>query len=107
MGSSMAQLQSYALMGGCRVRGLGDRGYCGVPEFISIHYNFDPPEMAEFKSRAMVHHETYNSKLKQWTVLRAFFLYDIAFHSKCFQAVNTITIFQLKNEIQSLLDAYP
>jgi hypothetical protein len=107
-GSFMVQLQSYALTVGRRVRGLGDRGYRGVPEFISIRNDFDPPEIAQFKSRAMARHESYNSKLKQWTVLRALFLHnDIAFHSKCFRAVNTITIFQLENGSQSLFDAYP
>jgi hypothetical protein len=106
--SFMVELQQYELSVGRKLRGLGDKGYRGVPDFISIRNDFDPPEISKFKNRALARHESYNSKLKQWAVLRGLFLHnDISFHGSCFRAVNTVIIFQLENGSQSLFDAYP
>ena len=49
----LGHIQEYASSVGDSVKGIGDKGYRGVDEFISTRNPFDPKEIYEFKDRAL------------------------------------------------------
>ena len=103
----LGHIREYASSVGRSVKGIGDKGYRGVDEFISTRNPFDPKEIYEFKDRALARHETYNSRLKNWKVLTSLFRHDLDFHGECFRAINTILAYQLNNGSVTLFDPYP
>lgn len=88
-------------------RAIGDRGYRGEPGLISIRNEFDSPEVAEFKDRALSRHETFNRKLKYFGFLVKNWRHDLPFHKDCFEVACTLTQFQIDNGSMSLFDPYP
>eukprot|EP00978_Attheya_sp_CCMP212_P018690 scaffold51646_cov47-Attheya_sp.AAC.2 len=65
-------------------RAVGDDGYRGLSEFITLRNEFDPPELREFKERAMARHESFNQRLKKWDCLTKMFRHGIRNHGKAF-----------------------
>ena len=48
---------------------VGDRGYRGEADLITIPSSHDGQDVRDFKSRALSRHETFNGRLKNFTVL--------------------------------------
>jgi hypothetical protein len=104
----MGEIQQYMdSVGGRIIKGLGDKGYRGASKYLSTHNNFDPPEIVEFKDRAMARQETYNQRLKVFKVLTEVFRHPLDFHPTCMEAVNALTVYQLENGSTLLFDPYP
>jgi hypothetical protein len=88
-------------------RAVGDDGYRGLDEFISLRNEFDPPELATFKERAMARHENFNQRLKKWQVLTKRFRHGVGNHKTAFRAVCAITLYEIGNGSTSLFDPFP
>ena len=88
-------------------RAVGDDGYRGLDEFISLRNEFDPPELAAFKERAMARHENFNQRLKKWQVLTKRFRHGVGNHKTAFRAVCAITLYEIGNGSTSLFDPFP
>ncbi|CAB9525588.1 unknown protein [Seminavis robusta] len=89
---------------GCRI--IGDKGYKGEPDLISLRNEFDPEEIAEFKDRASARHESFNQKLKCFKILSVPFRHGVANHKMAFEAVCVVVMFQIECGGASLFDAY-
>ena len=49
---------------------VGDKGYQGAPEVISMKKSLDPTELAKFKRCVLAGHESFNSHLKEFQCFR-------------------------------------
>ena len=78
-------------------RAIGDKGYRGVRDFLSVPSSQDTPEVRDFKSRALSRHETFNGRLKNFDCLDVRFRHSIDKHRMCFHAVLVIVQMQLDN----------
>ena len=78
-------------------RALGDRGYRGEREYISIPSSHDEEEVREFKGRALSRHETFNGRLKNFDCLEERFRHSIKKHKMCFFAGVVIVQLSLQN----------
>lgn len=85
---------------------IGDRGYRGEPDIISIRNEFDPPEIAEFKDRALARHETFNQRLKIWACLNLKWRHELDLHKAAVEAICVLTMYQIENGSTSLFDPY-
>ena len=85
---------------------LGDMGYEGEPDYISIGNSFDPRELAEFKDRALSRHESFNSRIKIFDCLTTKFRHGVDNHKVAFEAICVIVVYKLENG-SPLFDAYP
>ena len=88
-------------------RVIGDRGYRGETELISTRNEFDPPEIAEFKDRALARHETFNQKLKCFACLRQRWRHSLELHMEAFHACCVLVMTQIECGAASLFDPYP
>ena len=102
----MGELEKFMEEYGVTVRGIGDKGYRGVPNYISTKNDLDPAEVAEFKNRACARHETFNQKLKTFKCLRDVFRHGIEFHEVAFKSITVLTLHQLQTGSISLFDPY-
>jgi hypothetical protein len=68
-------------------RAIGDSGYSGEPNKVSITRPGDSAEVKKFKARVKSRHETFNGRLKCFNVLDTAFRHDISQHQQCFEAV--------------------
>lgn len=78
-------------------RALGDRGYRGERNYISIPSSHDEEEVRDFKGRALSRHETFNGRLKNFDALQQLFRHSIAKHNQCFRAGVVIVQTSLEN----------
>lgn len=102
----MPALEQFTKDKGVTVRGLGDKGYVGVPEFLSIRNDLDPEDVAEFKSRCLARHETFNQKLKMFASLDTRFRHGVEMHQAVFEAIVVLTLIQLATGAISLFVPY-
>lgn len=83
---------------GVQHRALGDKGYRGERDVLSVPSSHDTPEVRDFKSRALSRHETFNARLKTFDCLDDTFRHpDLEKHQWCFDAVSVIVQLQLEN----------
>lgn len=82
---------------GVKHRCLGDRGYRGERDVLSIPSSQDTPEVRDFKGRALSRHETFNGRLKFFDSLDEKFRHGIEKHRDCFYACAVIVQLQLDN----------
>ena len=82
---------------GVQYRAVGDRGYRGEQEVLSVPSSQDTKEVREFKSRALSRQETFNARLKRFDCLDERFRHGIEKHASCFYACATIVQVELEN----------
>jgi hypothetical protein len=68
-------------------RGVGDSGYKGEPQKMSITRPGDSAEVKKFKARVKSRHETFNARLKSFNALNTAFRHELSQHKQCFEAV--------------------
>ena len=76
---------------------IGDSGYKGEPEIISISNNLDNNAVKEFKRRARAHHETFNGRIKKFKILREKFRHKLEDHKTFFEAACVIMQYEMEN----------
>ena len=87
-------------------KAIGDKGYRGEPDFISTYNDFDPPELIEFKGRALARHETFNQRIKCYKCLSTSWRHKKIPHEHAFRAVCVLTMIQIENGSTTLFDPY-
>ena len=80
---------------GVKYRAIGDRGYRGEPELLSVPSSHDNEAVREFKGRAMSRQETFNARLKNFDCLDERFRHGIEKHADCFFACAVIVQLQM------------
>ena len=103
----LGKLQQMTAHDGVTLKGIGDKGYRGEPQYLSTKNSLDPAEIAEFKNRVMARHETFNQKLKMFDVLSGVFRHELELHRVCFESVAVLTVIQLQNKSLRLFNPYP
>ena len=76
---------------------VADQGYKGERGLISLVNSLHSADVQTFKSCYCARQESYNRRLKAWTVLDCNFRHTMEQHKQCFLAINTISIVQLNN----------
>lgn len=82
---------------GVNHRAIGDKGYRGEREVLSVPSSQDTQEVRDFKARALSRHETFNSRLKNFDALDETFRHGIEKHQICFDAAAVIVQLQIEN----------
>ena len=82
---------------GVQYRGLGDRGYRGEAELLTVPSSQDTPEVRDFKGRALSRQETFNARLKNFNCLDERFRHGMDKHGQCFYACVVIVQLQMDN----------
>ena len=78
-------------------RAIGDSGYKGEPETVSVRNSLDSYAVKKFKSRARARHENFNGRIKNFKILDERFCHGIEKHQVVFEAVCVITQYELEN----------
>lgn len=86
---------------------IGDKGYRGEPDTISIRNEFDPEDLAEFKDRALARHESFNQRVKCFNCLKTPWRHGVENHQVGFEACCALVLFQMKAGRGTLFDPYP
>jgi hypothetical protein len=92
---------------GVQHRAIGDKGYRGEREIVSVPSSHDKAEVRTFKSRALARHETFNARMKNFDCLEDRFRHTghprrkevsgaEVKHQWCFNAVLVICQLQLE-----------
>jgi hypothetical protein len=93
---------------GVQHRAIGDKGYRGEREMVSVPSSHDKADVRIFKSRALARHETFNARLKNFDCLEDRFRHTghprrkevtgaEVKHQWCFNAVLVICQLQIEN----------
>jgi hypothetical protein len=77
-------------------RVIGDTGYKGESQ-ISIRNMYDSQMVKEFKRRSRAHHEAFNGRIKNFSVLDERFRHGVKKHKSCFEAVCVIVQYDMGN----------
>ena len=83
------------------MRALGDSGYGGDPEKVTLKYAQDSATVRKFKRRALARHEKFNGRLKEFNCLSSTFRHGEDVHGRTFEAVAVVN--QYKMELGSPL----
>ena len=77
---------------------IGDRGYRGEPTKISAPNLLDNEQEARFKALVRARHETFNSRLKAFSILKERFRHRpvLERHKACFEAVAVVVEYSLE-----------
>lgn len=75
---------------------IGDKGYRGEPEVITVANSFDSDEVRNFKNRARARQEAFNSKLKKYNCLSHKFRHKFAKQFVCFDAVAVLCQYEME-----------
>ncbi|CAB9511156.1 expressed unknown protein [Seminavis robusta] len=80
-------------------------------DIVSTENEFDPPDLAKFKERALSRQEEFNNLLKKFKVLDTRFRYEqgsdfLAEHKTCFEAVAAVVCYSLDNNTSNLFEVY-
>jgi len=79
-------------------RAIADSGYAGEDNnVITVTRAEDSSELKEFKARAKSRHETFNSRLKSFTILATEFRHNINFHQCVFESVCVLVQYDIEN----------
>jgi hypothetical protein len=76
---------------------IADNGYRGVPTQIQTSNSLDKKSVKLLKRRAKAQHEQFNSRLKNFAVLRDCWHNEIEYHGTVFDAVCVICQYQMEN----------
>lgn len=76
---------------------IGDCGYLGEADVISTRNTFDTPEVKVLKMRARARHETFNGRIKNFSILAERFRHDVSKHESVFMAVCVIIQYDMEN----------
>ena len=68
-------------------RAIGDSGYQGEPTKLSVTRTGDSREVKKFKSRVKSRHETFNARLKAFSILNQAFRHGFEEHKRVFETV--------------------
>lgn len=82
---------------GVNHRAIGDKGYRGERDVLSVPSSHDTEEVRDFKGRAMSRQETFNARMKNFDCLDERFRHSIEKHCQCFNAVLVICQLQIEN----------
>jgi DDE superfamily endonuclease len=93
---------------GVQHHAIGDKGYRGEREIVSVPSSHDKPEVRTFKARALARHETFNARLKNFDCLEERFRHTghprrkevsgaEVKHQWCFNAILVICQLQIEN----------
>lgn len=78
-------------------RAIGDRGYRGERDLLSVPTSHDAEEVRDFKGRALSRQETFNSRVKNFDCMDERFRHGIEKHKLCFDAIVGIVQLQMEN----------
>lgn len=78
-------------------RAIGDSGYKGEPAKITITKAGDSREVKRFKGRVKSRHETFNARLKCFSVLAIPFRHGFELHKQVFEAVCLCIQYDIEN----------
>lgn len=87
-------------------KGLADKGYRGEEDLIVRRNDLDPPELAEFKDRALARTEKFNGFLKKFKCLKDEWRHLKISHGAAFRAVCALTQCQIDTGVKTLFDPY-
>lgn len=79
-------------------KAIGDLGYRGYQECISVPNPYDSRRVQLFKSRACLRHETFNGIIKEFACLQGRFRHATSRFAVCFEAVCVICQYKLERE---------
>lgn len=79
---------------------VGDRGYKGEDQVL-LPNSLDEEAIKKFKKRASARHESFNSKIKKFSILSECYRHPIDLHPVVFEAICVLT--QYTMEIESPL----
>ena len=114
--STMVALEAKQQERGKQTRVIADSGYTAhdLAETISFRNEFDPPDLAYFKDRALSRHESFNRLTKHYKIMTSKFLHDRGNnpnkqhprHQACLLGICVTVQCELDLKITSLLDPY-
>ena len=84
-------------------KAIGDSGYKGIPEKVTITLDGHSKRAKDFINRAKARQESYNWRLKTYRVLRSPFRHGkttakkLAMHKMCAEAVSVMVQYDLKH----------
>jgi DDE superfamily endonuclease len=76
---------------------IGDNGYQGESNTVDAPNVYDCDHVKEFKRRARLRHESFNSRIKNFKCLSNRFKHSIKLHQAAFEAVCVIVQYQIEN----------
>ena len=76
---------------------IGDRGYRGEQEKVSIQNPHDRASVKAFKKRSRARHESFNGRIKQFKVLAEQFRHTVPKHQAVFEDVCIILQYEMEN----------
>ena len=80
-------------------RAIGDLGYRGHPNAVSVPNPSDGEDVTKFKSRALKRHEAFNGMIKTFESMKFTFRHSIKRFADCFEAICVICQFKLETEV--------
>ena len=79
-------------------RAIADSGYAGEDNIsVSVTRENDSKEVKELKARAKSRHETFNARIKSYTILDTVFRHPISLHQTVFESVCVLTQYDIEN----------
>jgi hypothetical protein len=75
---------------------IGDQGYAGKGQVVSIRSEFDTARVKAFKRRARARHETFNGLLKEYKILSTRFCSHVSKHKSVFEAICVISQYEIE-----------
>jgi hypothetical protein len=88
---------------GCK--GIGDLGYAGEPETITVIHTNNSAELKKFKEAARARQENVNGRLKEFTILEKRWPYHRDKHTIVFKTLVVMTQYDMET-IRPLFDLY-
>lgn len=76
---------------------IGDNGYVGHKDKLTTPNRHDDPAVRKFKGRARARQESFNCRIKNYTILDKKFRHGVPKHEIVFEAVCVICQYQLEN----------
>jgi hypothetical protein len=86
-------------------RGLGDSGYAGEPDTLTVIRQSDLAEVKKFKEAARARHENVNGRLKEFGILDKRWAYHRDKHTLVFRALVVMTQYDIETT-RPLFDIY-
>jgi len=79
-------------------KAIGDLGYRGSQDAVSVPNPYDSRPVQVFKSRACLRHETFNGIIKEFDCLKGRFRHSTAKFGVCFEAVCVLCQYKLEHD---------
>jgi hypothetical protein len=78
-------------------KAIGDKGYRGEPTKVSITRELDRKDVKHWKGRVKARHETFNKRIKDFSILSQEFRSDISKHKLVFNSVCILAQYDIEN----------